>query len=54
VQRVWVRGFIGNRFLQGRRQEVRVGVRGIGGWIGLRVTAGLDLIDKFGAIAQPP
>ena len=36
--------------LQGQGQAVRVDLSGIGGWIGLPVTAGLDLDDKFGAI----
>ncbi|HLH10459.1 MAG TPA: hypothetical protein VKV77_01130, partial [Methylovirgula sp.] len=33
----------------GGKQYVSV-LSGIGGWIGLPVTAGLDLNDKFGAI----
>ena len=37
--------------LQGGRQAIYIGIySGIGGWIGLPVTAGLDLNDKFGAI----
>ena len=36
---------------RGLRDKSHVGVySGIGGWIGLPATAGLDLGDKFGAI----
>jgi hypothetical protein len=52
---VWSRklgsGIIGNpiTYKVGGKQYVGV-YSGIGGWIGLPVTAGLDLNDKFGAI----
>jgi glucose dehydrogenase len=44
-------GIIGNpiTYKVGGKQYVGV-YSGIGGWIGLPVTAGLDLNDKFGAI----
>jgi glucose dehydrogenase len=44
-------GIIGNpiTYKVGGKQYVGV-YSGIGGWIGLPVTAGLDLEDKFGAI----
>ena len=44
-------GIIGNpaTWKTGGKQYVGV-YSGIGGWIGLPVTAGLDLSDKFGAI----
>ena len=36
--------------VEGRRPPIYRRLLGIGGWIGLPVTAGLDLNDKFGAI----
>jgi glucose dehydrogenase len=44
-------GIIGNpiAYKVGGKQYIGV-YSGIGGWIGLPVTAGLDLADKFGAI----
>ncbi len=44
-------GIIGNPIAWKTGDKQYVGVcSGIGGWIGLSVTAGLDLSDKFGAI----
>ncbi len=44
-------GIIGNPITWKTGGKQYVGVySGIGGWIGLPVTAGLDLNDKFGAI----
>jgi len=44
-------GIIGNPITYKLGGHQYVGVySGIGGWIGLPVTAGLDLSDKFGAI----
>jgi hypothetical protein len=52
---VWSRklgsGIIGNPITYSVKGKQYVSVwSGIGGWIGLPVTAGLDLSDKFGAI----
>src|SRR5215467_7548001 len=52
---LWIRrlgsGIIGNpmTYKTGGKQYIGT-YSGIGGWIGLPVTAGLDLNDKFGAI----
>ena len=44
-------GIIGNPITYSVKGKQYVSVwSGIGGWIGLPVTAGLDLSDKFGAI----
>jgi len=44
-------GIIGNPITYSVKGKQYVSVwSGIGGWIGLPVTAGLDLNDKFGAI----
>ena len=44
-------GIIGNPIQYSVKGKTYISVwSGIGGWIGLPVTAGLDLSDKFGAI----
>ena len=44
-------GIIGNPITYKVKDKQYVAIyAGIGGWIGLPVTAGLDLSDKFGAI----